>query len=223
MANNWNRNMFSIEDKLSALTRLREGESATKIARDLGVQTSALIDWHISCAVPEQVNKALFMWFTQCTSKGLSVSGPTLQEKALQLNKEMGNKTDFHASDDWLEKWKNQYGVRKISLSTDKKHSEEWNTLIHEVLEEEGVSGDQSSKCSKSGLQIKLLQNPHCNLSSKEKVCVAGFKHNKTRVNILDCSNVTGNNQILMVNRSSFYLLSLDLRYLAHVLRKIFK
>lgn len=32
-------------------------------------------------AVNDKVNEALFVWFTQCRSKGLPVSGPILQEK----------------------------------------------------------------------------------------------------------------------------------------------
>lgn len=149
MAGKRKKTVFSIEDKLGALKRLDAGETAKKIASEMGVGTSTVSDWKKSrekiekwcsnqasgsgikkckmmkTAVNDKVNEALFLWFTQCRSKGLPVSGPILQEKALQFNMQLENDSDFKASEGWLEKWKNRYGVRKLQISGEKLSADE--------------------------------------------------------------------------------------------------
>lgn len=217
------KTVFSIEEKLRAIKRLDAGETAKKIAIEMGVGTSTVSDWKKSrekiekwCSVQasgsgtkqlkmmktpvnDKVNEALFLWFTQCRSKGLPVSGPILQEKALQFNKEMGTETEFKASEGWLEKWKNRYGIRKLQISGEKlsadKHAvEEFKTFLHKLLDEEGISGDQLYNCDESGLNFKML--PSCTLASKEEESAPGYKKKKERVTILACSNVTGNHKM---------------------------
>lgn len=154
------------------MKRLQAGESAKKVASEMGVGTSTVSDWKKSrekiekwcsnqasssgikkckmmkTAVNDKVNEALFLWFTQCRSKGLPVTGPILQEKALQFNKKIGSDPNFKASEGWLEKWKNRYGVRKLHISGEKLSANEnavgeFKTFLHKLLDEEGISGDQ--------------------------------------------------------------------------------
>ncbi|XP_054259713.1 jerky protein homolog-like [Macrosteles quadrilineatus] len=221
-----------MEDKLNALKRLQAGESAKKIASEMGVGTSTVSDWKKSrekiekwcsnqasssgikkckmmkTAVNDKVNEALFLWFTQCRSKGLPVSGPILQEKALQFNKEIGSDPNFKASEGWLEKWKNRYGVRKLHISGEKLSANEnavgeFKMFLHKLLDEEGISGDQLYNCDESGLNFKML--PSCTLASKEENSAPGYKKKKERVTIMACSNVTGNNKLklCMIGKSN--------------------
>lgn len=223
MAEKRKKTVITIEDKLRALKRLDAGETAKKIASEMGVGTSTVSDWKKSrekiekwcsnqafssgikkckmmkTAVNDKVNEALFLWFTQCRAKGLPVSGPILQEKALQFNKEIGSETDFKASEGWLEKWKNRYGVRKLQisgekLSADENAVEEFKTFLHNLLDKEGITGDQLYNCDESGLNFKML--PSCTLASKEENSAPGYKKKKERVTILACSNVSGTNKL---------------------------
>ena len=53
----------------------------------------------------EQVDKAVFKWFSLQRSQNVPIDGPILKEKALQLAKRFNFPT-FKASDGWLDKWK---------------------------------------------------------------------------------------------------------------------
>ena len=53
----------------------------------------------------EQVDKAIFKWFSLQRSQNVSIDGPILKEKALQFAKSF-NFLTFKASDGWLDKWK---------------------------------------------------------------------------------------------------------------------
>ena len=45
MATSLKRKVYSVEDKLSAISRVRGGESQAKVSRDLGVAESTLRGW----------------------------------------------------------------------------------------------------------------------------------------------------------------------------------
>lgn len=58
---------------------------------------------------------------------------------------ELRNETEFKASEGWLEKWKNRYGIRKPQLSAeklsaDKNAVEEFKSFLHRLIVEEGIS-----------------------------------------------------------------------------------
>ena len=50
----------------------------------------------------EEINKLIWEWFKDMSRRKLPISGPMLQEKALQFAKDLGN-TEFRASNGWLE------------------------------------------------------------------------------------------------------------------------
>ena len=53
----------------------------------------------------EQVDKAVFKWFSLQRSQNVPIDGLILKEKALQFAKSFNFPT-FKASDGWLDKWK---------------------------------------------------------------------------------------------------------------------
>ena len=53
----------------------------------------------------EQVDKAVFKWFSLQRSQNVLIDGPILKEKALRFAKGF-NFSTFKASDGWLDKWK---------------------------------------------------------------------------------------------------------------------
>ena len=50
----------------------------------------------------EEINKLIWEWFKDMSRRKLPISGPMLQEKALQFAKDLGN-AEFRASNGWLE------------------------------------------------------------------------------------------------------------------------
>ena len=53
----------------------------------------------------EQVDKAVFKWFSLQRSQNVPTDGPILKDKALQFAKTFNFPT-FKATDGWLDKWK---------------------------------------------------------------------------------------------------------------------
>ncbi|XP_044597355.1 tigger transposable element-derived protein 5-like [Cotesia glomerata] len=52
----------------------------------------------------EALDEAVYLWFCQCRSNGVPVSGPMIKQKALDLNKQLGGDESFKASEGWLDK-----------------------------------------------------------------------------------------------------------------------
>ena len=50
----------------------------------------------------EEINESIMEWFKDMSQRKLPISGPMLQEKALQFGKDLGN-TEFKASNGWFE------------------------------------------------------------------------------------------------------------------------
>ena len=100
---------MSLEKKLDIITQIRQGRSQRAVADGFGVAKSTVgdiwknrekIEIHVSastnpafakkrCIVRDahfhKLDEACYIWFQQQRAKGAPVSGPLLQEKALQL------------------------------------------------------------------------------------------------------------------------------------------
>lgn len=216
--------VVTMEEKLRAVNRLDSGESAKKIALELGVGKSTVGDWKKNrseiekwCANQvtgsgikvrktmqkgkhQQVEEALYLWHEHVRGKGLPVIGPLLQEKALQFYKQIeGENSDFTASDGWLDRWKKRYGVRQLTikgeaLSGDKGAVPDFKKNLFKLLDEEGISGEQLYNCDETGLNYRML--PTKTLASKKEAAAPGYKKSKDRVTVLACSNATGNHKL---------------------------
>lgn len=216
--------VVTMEEKLRSIKRLDAGESAKKIAGELGVGKSTVGDWKKNrheiekwCAAQasgsgikvrktmltgkhREVEEALFLWHQHLRGKGLPVSGPMLQEKALKFKTEIeGADIEFTASDGWLDRWKKRFGVRQLiisgeALSAKKDAVPDFKKYLHELIEKEGISGEQLYNCDETGLNFKML--PAYTLASKQEAAAPGFKKSKDRVTVLACSNATGNHKL---------------------------
>ena len=70
-----------------------------------------------------QLDDALFYWFTQVCEKK-SISGLVFQEKAMSLNKAVGEDQNFGACLGWLDCWKKWHRVLQIGISGEKLSTE---------------------------------------------------------------------------------------------------
>lgn len=227
MASKRKHTTCTLKDKLEALKRLDKGESATKIASELGVGKATVTDWKKNRNKIEQfsastskvtlekrqtsklsqfdkVDEALFMWFTQEREAGTPLSGPVIQEKAVQLNKMInGEELSFVASIGWLDRWKKRHGVRQLTisgekLSADHTAAKDYIVEIQELFKEENFSPQQIYNADETGLNFRAL--PKKSLVSGEEASAPGFKMSKDRVTLMACSNAAGNHKLpLMV------------------------
>lgn len=216
--------VVSIEDKLKAIKRLDMGETIKNVAKDYGVGEVTVGDWRRNRRKIEQwcsnqpstsqrktmkdgeyekINKTLFLWFTQQRSKGVPISGPILQQKAVLMSKEFPETSQFTASAGWLDRWKKRYGVRQLSVCGEKlsadfcvtdKFIEEFNQFI----KDNSLTSDQIYNCDESGLNYKML--PAKTLASRQENSAPGHKRSKERLTIMACANQSGKHKLpLMV------------------------
>ena len=121
----------------------------------------------------KEVEEALFLWHEHLRGKGLPVSGPILQEKALQFKRQIeGEDSEFTASDGWLDRWKKRFSIRQITisgeaLSADIEAVPLFKDNLFKFIEKEGISGEQLYNCNETGLNYKML--PTKRLHQKEK------------------------------------------------------
>ena len=69
-----------------------------------------------------EINELVWQWFKASRESGVQMSGPMIQEKALQIAQHLQAK-DFKGSNGWLHSWKNRYNVTSYkdeSLGTSK-------------------------------------------------------------------------------------------------------
>ena len=68
----------------------------------------------------EDVDKTLYVWFSQKCLQGQPVSGPLLCEKALLFNEGLNGDASFKASSGWLRNNKLRDGIREIEVQVEK-------------------------------------------------------------------------------------------------------
>lgn len=134
----YRRRIVPVEFKLNALKRIDNGETIQKVASDLDVSVWSVNKWmrtkselekwssDIASSVPfnkrkertsgfKELNEAVFSWFKQNYGNGNAITGKVIKEKALLLSRDLcrGERT-FTASNGWLSRWKQNYGIPKL-------------------------------------------------------------------------------------------------------------
>ena len=68
--------------------------------------------------VYQEINKALYKWYSLARESLVPINGPMLQEEAAEIAKQLAKPeyAEFKASSGWLEKWKNAYGISQRSI-----------------------------------------------------------------------------------------------------------
>ena len=133
------RNFFSLAEKVKIIN-YAEGNphlSSRKLAEEFGcgrtcIQTlikqkeDILTDW--KCCENsslkkkgrseefQDINSAVWRRFCMAREALIPVSGPMIQEEALQIALKL-NVTGFTASNGWLEKWKTRHNVKQFSVA----------------------------------------------------------------------------------------------------------
>uniref|UniRef100_K7F690 HTH CENPB-type domain-containing protein n=1 Tax=Pelodiscus sinensis TaxID=13735 RepID=K7F690_PELSI len=142
----------------------------------------------------EKVSEALFLWFTQQRDKGMPITGPILQEKALIFQKEFNEgEPDFTASVGWLDHWLRQLSICGEKLSANPEGFLKFKAKFHCLIDNEGLSGEQIFNCEETDLNYKML--PSKTLASRAEASAPS----KERMTILACSNATGNHKLRLI------------------------
>ncbi|CAF4516529.1 unnamed protein product, partial [Rotaria sp. Silwood2] len=146
--------------------------------------------------------------------KNIPISGPLLQEKALQIAEELGVPSgEFKASNGWLEKCRHRHMMeyRQISgesSSVSTTTTEEWKHRLLTIIG--GYNEDDIYNTDETALLFKAI--PDRSLVLKKEKCKGG-KHSKERYTVLLCSNCSGTDKLkpLVIGKSLwiiFYIVS---------------
>jgi hypothetical protein len=145
----------------------------------------------------KHIDEILFGWFTAQRAKHIPISGPLLQEKALQIAEELGLAPDeFKASNGWLQKFRNRHmiGYRQISgesAGVCAATVEEWKHRLKTIIN--GYSHDDIYNADKTALLFKMI--PDRSMVLNKEQCKGG-KRSKDLYTVLFCSNWSGNHKL---------------------------
>ena len=173
------RVVLTLKDKIKIYEQYGKGASANHLAIEYNIGKSgvydivrqkdqfknydAVLDKELSkkrktmkTAANPGLDKALYLWFSQKRSQGLSIFGPLLYEKALDVNKKLGGSDSFVASKGWLTNFKNRQAIRQLkledeSLSADAKAAADFKKEFIKLLLEEGYSRDRIYNADETG------------------------------------------------------------------------
>ena len=137
------------------------------------------------------LNETVFKWFQQARSKNIPISGPIIQEKALQFARELGY-NDFKASSGWLDSWKSRFNIGHFkicgeSADVDLEKVNEFKEKIPGLIV--GYSNENIFNCDESGLFFRSL--PDTTFAKRGEECKGG-KNAKERVTVMFACSLTG-------------------------------
>ncbi|XP_069821771.1 large ribosomal subunit protein uL23m isoform X1 [Dendropsophus ebraccatus] len=156
---------LTIPQKLEIIRRLESGESRTCIMEEYNIGSSTIYDIkkrkdqlcsfvassetmrglmkRQTLKQPKlaQLDKVVYMWFSEMRSQGIAVTGPMIIEKAKAFYTEMEITEKCIFSEGWLRNFKERHGIRKMSSTgelcsedaeTTEGYSEFFSTLLKE-------------------------------------------------------------------------------------------
>ena len=124
----------------------------------------------------EEINKLIWEWFKDMSRRKLPISGPMLQEKALQFAKDLGN-TEFKASNGWLESFRKHNNIAFYVKSGDKADVvlavvEDWKAKLPTLLK--GYNPCDKFNMNETGLFFRTTEDK--TLHQKGQECSGGKK-----------------------------------------------
>lgn len=204
------RKNFSILEKLKILEELDSVKSVKAIMEKYGVPERTLRGWkgkrfkleelnntyiltnnskRIRVTPLDQLEEALYIWFKCTIESGISLTGPLVTKKALELHKEMGIEKKFVASEGWLNHWKNKYGIRQYAVygkrfSTDVPAAPVFRDDIENMIKENELQLCQIFNAEKTDLNGKMM--PKKSFAEKSQIKLTELKERHT---VILCTN----------------------------------
>lgn len=219
------RVVLDLAKKFEIVGRLRKGESATSLSKIYNVPRTTIndlkrcgdkIEDHISkmestdgdvirrktmkLSKHDELDQVVFYWFAQQRSQGIPLSGPIIQQKALDFNKKIQScDPSFKASTGWLDKFKNRHGIRQLSIEGEKLSANsavvsEYVSKLQAEIKNRNLTRSQVYNCDETGLNWKTL--PQRTLASSSEMTAPGYKAQKERITVMVCANASGEHKL---------------------------
>jgi len=142
--------------------------------------------WHVSTGKFSDLNELLFRWFKGAREKNIPLSGPVLQEKALDFAKDL-NLDEFKASNGWLESWRFRYGIGFFKVCGESANVNlnivsEFKSKLPEIVKDFDLK--DIFNADETGLFYRTLQDK--TLAKRGEECKGG-KMSKNRITVMLC------------------------------------
>ena len=209
---------LNLGQKFSVLTEIHKGRTQSEIAVEFGIDRCSVSrikrdEQKILAAIEnnentskkrdrktsgEQVEEALFLWFTQMRARNVPLHGPMVLEKAHQISVQINS--DFVPNPSWLERFKKRRNIIFHKLhgektSADEQSASKWlETAMPKILED--YSDETIYNADETALFYKAL--PTGTLSEKRGQNF-GFKTNKDRLTCLFIMNKSGTDKNIFI------------------------
>ena len=133
--------VLTLPQKIKLVKRMEKGESRAKLMAEYGVGSSTLYDLKkqknellsfvgsaegptgkiqkcrtMKKPLIDDLDRALYLWFTAKYSEGKAVSGPALVDEAKRLKERLGIETEISFSVGWLHNFKTRHGIRRLKV-----------------------------------------------------------------------------------------------------------
>ncbi|KAK3101564.1 hypothetical protein FSP39_004521 [Pinctada imbricata] len=137
------------------------------------------------------LNETVFKWFEQARAKNIPISGPIIQENALEIASKLGY-ADFKASAGWLESWKGRFGIAHFKICGESADVDQEKVVKFRENLIDKIAGYEDCdifNCDETGLFFRAL--PDKTYSKRGQECRGG-KHAKERVTVMFACSLTG-------------------------------
>jgi hypothetical protein len=224
MAEKRKHRTLTLLQKYNILQKLEDGQTVTALSKEYGVGKATISDIKkkkekikqfiasseaetskrktIKQAFYPAVDSAVYTWFLQERCRNTPISGEILREKARYFYQKITGKNDFQASLGWLDKFKNRFGIRQLTVSGEKLSSditaiEPFKNKFLQKIGELGLTPDQVYNADESGLFWRVL--PNKTLVHKNEDSAPGRKISKERITFMPCANSTGTHKLKLL------------------------
>ena len=139
----------------------------------------------------DDIDNATWLWFKRARALNMPVSGPYIQQKALELAKRY-DQANFKASNGWLERFKGRHNISSAVTSGEKGCVDgivvdDWKERLPDLIS--GYKPDDIYNMDETGLFYRAL--PDRTLAIKGQECIGGKKA-KDRITLALCVSMTG-------------------------------
>lgn len=230
------RRFLSLEDKLKLIQEVASGRKKSKVAAEYKMPMSTLSTIlqkknHILNAVGsgvlmqrrstrrtpyEKIERALLSWMTEARVSGEALTGPIIQQKAVDIAATMGF-DNFTASTGWLQRFKQRHNMifkprRPEARAPALKQDDTMQQNIVDVIQQYKAADIFSA--TEMGLFFQLL--PEEANALKGSTCDGG-KQGQVRLTVLLCANMDGTEKLTPVvigkNKSSGSVRGMPVQY----------
>jgi transposase-like protein len=218
------RKAYSVSDKLSIVTRIRNGESRSKVCRELGLAESTLRGWlkeeaklrefadsiddtkgltrkRARTAQDPALDSQVYDWFVRARSEGVPVSGPILMSQAEKITQDLHGSdpsTSTPVSRGWLDRWKSRHSIRQVRVCGEEKSAD--------VAAAVDFIPEFQSFLEENDYSLEQIYNcdetalyyktvPEKTLALPTERNVKGYKVIKDRITLLFCCNWAGSHK----------------------------